>query len=102
MNTTDVQLPPRTTSPDGWQDDDGDRNYRIFNGADRWVDGVGVIGTSAVQFEDGSIDLSTQDGPRIWLGLGGDGISVAQARQVAAEIAAAVAEVESWRTIGAP
>ncbi|MBP2455192.1 hypothetical protein [Mycolicibacterium lutetiense] len=94
---TDVPLPAGTTCCDGWQHDE-DRTYRILSGVDRRIPGVGIIGTSAVQFTDGSIDTDRDggEGPRIWLNLGGDSVTAAQARKAAQSILAAVQETELW------
>lgn len=96
---TDIPLPSGTVCCDGWQHDE-DRTYRILSGADRRIPGVGIVGTSAVQFTDGSIDTDRDggEGPRIWLNLGGDSVTASQARKAAQSILAAVQETERWTT----
>ncbi|KUI27747.1 hypothetical protein AU194_21875 [Mycobacterium sp. GA-2829] len=92
-----AQLPPNTVCEDGWQDDEG-RPYRIFSGRDRRVSGVeGVIGTSAVQYSDGTIEASQDDGPHIWLGIAvNEAINSSQARQLAALLLETADEVDQW------
>jgi hypothetical protein len=92
----DVALPAGATSDNEWELVEETRHYRIISGRDRHIPDVGFIGTSAVQFDDGTFDSSKNDGPRIWLGLGGDGISTSQAMQVACQILEAVYEVRGW------
>lgn len=102
-DTTDPGLPPGTVSLDGWQQDSCSSPlplYRMFSGRDRRVDGVdGVIGTSAVQYVDGSVDDGRVDeAPCIWVGMGADSISSAQARQLADALVSAADEVDGWVT----
>lgn len=90
-------LPSGTTTIDGWQDDEG-RRYRVIGGQDHRVDGVeGRIGTTAVQWDDGSIDVTQNDGPTVWLGIGSpEGIRPATARQLAYALLAAADEADGW------
>ncbi|WP_185293364.1 hypothetical protein [Mycolicibacterium litorale] len=90
-------LPPNTVCEDGWQDDEG-QPYRIFSGRDRRVPGVdGVIGTSAIQYSDGTIETSEDDGPHIWLGIAAnEAITATQARQLAAQLIDTADEVDRW------
>ena len=99
-STSGVSLPPGTQNPDGWQDNVGGLPpYRIVCGQDRHVREIeGIIGTSAVQYPDGTIDQTADDSPRVWAEYGAANMTSAQARQFAAEIVAAADEVDGWVT----
>jgi hypothetical protein len=91
-----VALPPGTVSLDGWQDDDG-RHYRIISGQDRRVEGIdGVVGTSAIQWDDGSVDDGRLEGPCIWIGVTAEGVAPEAARQFAHALIDAAEEVDQW------
>jgi hypothetical protein len=101
MTTTaqPVPLPPGTSSLDGWQDDEQLGTYRIISGTDRWPAGREVvIGTSAVQLADGSVDDGrVEDGPTVWLGASGDQqLTPAAAREIGEALIAAADEIGGW------
>lgn len=92
----EAALPVGTTCLDGWQDDEG-RRYRIVSGQDRRVDGIdGVVGTSAIQWDDGRIDDGRVEGPCIWIGVTAEGVAPEAARQFALALIAAADEVAQW------
>jgi hypothetical protein len=97
--TQPVPLPPGTNSRDGWQDDEQLGTYRIISGKDRWPAGREVvIGTSAVQLADGSVDDGrVEDGPTVWLGAPGDHqLTPDAAREVGEALIAAADEIAGW------
>lgn len=97
ITTPDVALPPDTVSLDGWQGNE----YRVISGPDRRVPGVdGIVGTSAVQYADGSIDQSEVDSPRVWTDITG-ALTAQQARQIAGALVAAADEIDGWADAGA-
>lgn len=55
----------------------------------------GIIGTSAVQYTDGSLDQSEVDGPRVWTDITG-ALTAQQARLIAVELGAAADEIDGW------
>lgn len=91
-------LPPATVCEDGWQENlDGLPPYRIISGQDRRIPAIeGVVRTSAVQYQDGTIDQSADDGPRVWAEYGAACMTSGQARDFAAAILAAADEIDGW------
>lgn len=54
--------------------DDAAMRYRVISGPDRWIaDRDIVIGTSAIQFEDGCVDDGRVEPRKVWIGLLGPG-----------------------------
>lgn len=103
MTTTttypDVPLPDGTNSLDGWQDDELLGTFRIISGKDRWPAGREVvIGTSAVQLADGSVDDGrVEDRPKVWLGANGDHqLTPDAAREIGEALIAAADEIAGW------
>jgi hypothetical protein len=100
MTTTtphDVPVPPGAR-PDTWQDD-SPLPYRILFGEIRAIDGLDVdlvcVQATAVQFSDGRIDDgSVHEPPSIY--LGDDGLTTAQARELAATLIEAADKVDGW------
>ncbi|UXA12391.1 hypothetical protein KXD97_00260 [Mycobacterium sp. SMC-8] len=95
---SDVPMPERTHCLDGWQENvDGMPEYRVISGADRHIRSIsGIVGTSAVQYVDGTIDRSPEDSPRVWADFGAANMTSAQAREFAAAIVAAADEIDGW------
>ena len=93
-----VQTPPATVCLDGWQENIDDLPpYRVFSGRDRRIGAInGIVGTSAVQYPDGTIDQTPEDSPRIWAEYGAASMTSAQAREFAEAIIAAADEVDGW------
>jgi hypothetical protein len=76
-----------------------DNEFRIFHGADRIIRAedeiVAKVQTGGVQLPDGSVDLS--DPPRIDLfTFSDDGMTSDQARELAAALLEAAAEIDRW------
>lgn len=82
---------------DNWQDDDP-QPYRVFFGADRKVtDHKLTVSPSAVQWADGTVDEGRIEEPRIYvLDLDWNPLNSDQARELAAALLEAAAEVDGW------
>ena len=94
---TTAALPPAgTTTGDDWQHGSG-HDYRIIYGANRSVGGCPDISVqpTCIQLDDGGIDDgSAVEAPCIHVdGVGGVPLTIAQARQLGAEILAAADEL---------
>ncbi len=87
-----------STPPAGaaeWDEIDGHR-FRCIEGRHRGRDGVTVM-ASAIQLGDGSIDNGAAvAAPLIFTAVPGDGITIGQARALAAALLAAADEVDGW------
>jgi hypothetical protein len=94
MTAANPEVPvPHGARPDTWQDD-SPQPYRVLFGALRGIDRVSVQAT-AIQFPDGRLDDGSQhEPPQIY--LGDDGLSIAQARDLAATLNKAADEIDGW------
>lgn len=97
----DVPLPAGADWPDegiGWEPDDP-QAYRVIYGVTRGVAGHDLlVQTSALQYADGSIN-TTDDPPRVSLDIhDDDGLTSAQARELAAALVEAADELDGWVT----
>lgn len=94
----EVPMPNGCICEDGWQDNaDGLPQYRVISGADRRLFSIaGIVGTSAVQYVDGTIDQTAEDSPRVWTDFGAASMTSAQAREFAAAIISAADEIDGW------
>lgn len=97
MSDNDNPIPaPAGTSPADWDTIDG-HLFRCIHGQVRGRDGV-TVAASAVQLSSGVIDNGAAvEAPRVFVHVPGGGINTADARELAAMLLAAVAEVERWR-----
>lgn len=95
----DVPLPPGAVYTEAWEccHDDG-RHSRIINGATRGVEGNSDIQvwTAAVQYDDGTLDDSALEQPSVWIEAAQEALSSRQARELAAALLEAAAELDGW------
>jgi hypothetical protein len=95
----DTVLPDGATTNDDWQGHDR-QPYRVVLGADRTVTDHPVkVSPSAVQWADGSIDDGHIEGPNVYVIDGGNWLSPLnsdQARELAAALLEAAAEIDGW------
>jgi hypothetical protein len=94
----DVPTPAGAEFVDTWQEHDP-QPYRILLGAKRSIEGHDAkVWTSVAQFADGSIDQGgTIEPPHVHAGLDDeDGMTADQARQLAAALIEAAAELDGW------
>ena len=99
----DVPVPPGARpGAEGWAF--WDDAFRVLHGEDRTIAGTGEregdtiaeVGTTCCQFPDGSLDL-VECPPAVHVNTFTDnGITSAQARQLAAELIEAAEEVDGW------
>lgn len=97
---TDIPLPPGAHTYDDWQDSDP-QPYRVIIGADRTVtDHPLRVSPSAVQWRDGTVDDGRIEGPQVYVFDLGEGnpLNIDQARELAAALLAAAAEIDGWAT----
>jgi hypothetical protein len=92
----DVPLPPGVTGVDDWQADER-QPYRVVFGEYRGVtDHPICVSTAAVQWADGSLDDGQIEAPNMVL-LGDErSLNSDQARELAAALLAAAAELDRW------
>jgi hypothetical protein len=90
---------PAGAEDDGTWEDDEPQPYRVIYGVPRGVVGHELtLQTSALQYADGSIN-TTDDPPRVSLDIHeDDGLTSAQARDLAASLIEAADEVDGWVT----
>ncbi len=96
--TEPVPLPLGARTFDTWQDDDP-QPYRVILGADRTVTDHKVrVSPSAVQWADGSVDDGHIEAPHVYVFELGEGapLNSDQARELAAALLEAAAEVDGW------
>jgi hypothetical protein len=94
----DVSLPAGALEADAWQAHER-MAYRVVFGNYRAVtDSSTCVSTSAIQWSDGSLDDGLVESPRlVILGDGeGDPLNSDQARQMAAVLLDAAAELDRW------
>ncbi|WP_261887546.1 DUF6907 domain-containing protein, partial [Mycobacterium marinum] len=94
-----VPLPPGAEYADPWGAVDSDpRQYRVINGATRSVEGNSdvEVWTAAVQYDDGTLDQDALDRPNVWIQAHQEGLSSAQARELAAALLSAADELDGW------
>jgi hypothetical protein len=93
-----VPLPAGTEDDGIWTDDDP-QPYRVIHGVPRGVTGHELaLQTSALQWADGSIN-TTDDPPRVSIDIYyDDGLTSAQARDLAASLIEAADEIDRWAT----
>ena len=97
MTTTSPPPPAGTTAVTDWEPD-GRRQFRIIRSSKRHLDGC-VVSATAVQLDDGSIDQGDAiEPPKVWVDTDG-GLTVDQARALAAVLLEVAAEVDGWRGI---
>jgi hypothetical protein len=93
-----VPLPTGATTVDDWQHDDP-QPYRVILGADRKVtDHKLTVSPSAVQWGDGSVDDGRIEVPHVYVYDVDEGnpLNSDQARELAAALLEAAAEVDGW------
>jgi hypothetical protein len=94
-----VALPTGVAAVDNWQPNDP-LSYRVVLGARRGVtDHSVVVQTAAIQFADGRIDDGRIAAPSVTIShasFNGRGLSSTQARELAAVLLEAAAEVDRW------
>ena len=94
-----VALPTGVAAVDDWQPNDP-LSYRVVLGAGRGVtDHSVVVQTAAIQFADGRIDHGGIVAPSVTIShtcYNGRGLSSTQARELAAVLLEAAAEVDRW------
>lgn len=92
----EVAPPPGVVIVDEWQQDDP-QDYRVVIGADRTVtDHSARVSPSAVQWADGRVDDGRIEGPSVYVLDVGAPLNSDQARELAAALLEAAAEVDGW------
>ncbi|WP_131829099.1 hypothetical protein [Mycobacterium numidiamassiliense] len=98
----DVLAPTGVTFIDSWHEG-ATQPYRMLLSAERGVESQ--VWTSAVQFADGSIDLAGSiEPPLIHVGVGKDGMTAAQVRDLIAALAGALDHLDGrtrWTPVSA-
>jgi hypothetical protein len=94
-----VPLPAGAECTEGWQHDEP-QAFRVIHGATRGVGGHKlVVWSSAIQFADGTLDEGRIGAPYVWVDIHWeDGLTSRQARDLAAELVAAAAQMDLWVT----
>jgi hypothetical protein len=95
---TTIPVPPGAEARHDWESDDPPRlPWRIVYGRTRKLkDGRGEVETSALQYADGTINTA-DDPPRISVNTyTDDGLTIAEARELAAMLMDAADEVDGW------
>lgn len=90
-----VPLPPAAVLADAWEVDEPP--YRFIKGANHAGDSnpaVGWVCATAVQYRDGSIDQTAEEGPMVMFDL--TPLTIEQARALAAALTAAAGDAEGW------
>ncbi len=101
MNTTqfhDVPVPAGAVDADDWQSDPT-TPYRTLLGELKGIDGIDIntisVQVAAIQLHNGRIDDGTaHETPKVY--LGDDGLSPAQARDLAAALLKAADTADRW------
>lgn len=95
----DVPLPAGVQWADNWQDVQSTTPWRVIKSAERRVSGCDVtVYATAVQWADGTLEHSGLDAPHVTVdGLDYyDGLTSAQARQLAAAVLNAAEQADEW------
>src|SRR5262245_22414265 len=96
MNTTipDIPLPPGADTASTWEE--WEHEFRVIHTADRPIaDTQAIAYASAIQSPDGNVD-SELEPPQIWIEDRGDGLSIAQARSLAAVLLELADIADGW------
>lgn len=80
-----TEIPPIGTEADTWVSHDDGREYRILYGKLRSLTERAdvIVQPSAIQFRDGRIDDGIIEPPGVYVAVGGNPLTVAQARELA-------------------
>lgn len=90
--------PPAGTEASDWQHDERG-TYRLLYGISRSVPARAdiTVQSTAVQLIDGTIDGGDIEAPGVHVEVGGHPLTVAQSRELAAVLLAAVGEIDGWQ-----
>jgi hypothetical protein len=98
-SSPDVPLPAGAVFGDVWE---GPQPERVVTGPERCVRGTAItVWTTAIQSADGHVAAQPEP-PMLHLGWDQDGLTSAQARELAGLIIKAVDEMDQWAAAGRP